>query len=355
MQFEILGPAPRTLGLLSFGEALINVLSDPDTRSVCVAVAYIHSGAIEIIGQHFSNILQRGGTVSAVVGIQNSSARAVRDLASIIGADNLSLYWQKGRGNFHPKIYIAANQTDLDSADKMNIFVGSSNLTGAGLEYNLEMNVHLQLCGPDDAAEMNQWKSRWSLLKGLPGIHSYSEALVNQLAQRGAFRPSRPGPNLEDLLPTATTTPMPIITLITATYIQTLVPNDFPPAGESDAIIPRAARNANPQFWGWRRRFRLSPGGHPQRHFPNTQIQFGSQVITTSCRLYEVESVANFRLSCTAVRSLLPASHEDYILTLRIENNNCQMRFLSPDDEDYHDFFLATQPLTNSRKRWGYL
>lgn len=355
MRFNMLGPAPRILGLHSFGETFINVLDGADTRSVCLAVAYIHSGAVETVGQRLANVLRHGGNVEAVAGIQNSSARALRDFARIIGANNLSLYWQKGQGKFHPKLYIVANHTELGSATKMNIFVGSSNLTGAGLEYNLEMNVHIELSDPEDSVEMREWEARWALLRRLPGIHPYSDPLIKKLAERGAFSPSRPSLNLEDLLPTPVTQ-MPVITSITTTYVQTLLPNDFPETGESDAIIPRAARNANPQFWGWPNRFRLSPGGHPQRIFPNTRIQFGSQVIRASCRLYEVESVANFRLSCTAVRTLLPYNHEGYILTFqKIGDDDCQIRFLSPDDDDYQDFFLATCPLTNSPKRWGYV
>ena len=355
MEYEILGPAPRALRLQTFGEGLINRLRRPTTKNVCLAVAYLHRGAIEPIGRYLKAILRRGGSVSIIVGIQNSSERALRDLARIIGSDNLSLYWQRGQGTFHPKFYLLADENDLDIANTMDVFIGSSNLTGAGFTYNLEMNVHFKLSRLSDATEMAMWSTKWRQLKRLPSIHQYSEILIDQLKERGAFRQSQSTTNLDDLFPLSSVTPMPIIVSTTTTYVQTLLPNDFPSSGESDAIIPRAARNANPQFWGWQTRFHRSPGGHLQRLFPNTQIHFASRRINTSSRIYEVESVANFRLSCAAVRSVLPTDHAGFLFTLQIANRTCILGFFAPDDQDFQDFYLATQQLNNSTKRWGYV
>ena len=351
MEYEIVGPAPNSLGLQPFGQVLQGAMAH--AKYVSLAVAYLHSGAIDVVGRHLSRVLQHDGRTDVVVGIQNSSGRALRGLAAIIGASNLSVYWQRGQGNFHPKLYLVANDTNLDTASQLDVFVGSSNLTGAGLKYNLEINVHFKLTRPADSREMTDWKSRWTRIRSLPGIHPYSDQLITDLEQRGAFNQSRAATNLEDLFPASSITAA--IASAGITYVQTLQPNDFPASGESDAIIPRAARRANEAFWGWPGVFRRSLGGHKQRLFPNTRLRYGTRDVETSCRLYEVDSVSNFRLSCSAVRSLLPTTHDNYLFTMQIEGDGCAIRFLSPDDPDYSDYYASTRPLTNSSKRWGYI
>lgn len=351
MEYEIIGPAPTSVRLQPFGQVLDGVLVQ--AKYVSLAVAYLHYGAIDVVGRHLSQVLQRNGQTDVVIGIRNSSGRALRRLAAIIGTSNLSLYWQRGQGNFHPKLYLLANDSDLDTAAQLDVFVGSSNLTGAGLKHNLEINVHFKLTRPTDSPEIAEWKNRWTRIRNLPGIRPYSEQLISDLERRGAFRQSPAEANLDDLFPVSRATS--VIDIASTTYVQTLQPNDFPNSGESDAIIPRAAREANEAFWGWPRLFRRSPGGHKQRVFSNTSLQYGSREVSTSCRLYEVESVANFRLSCSAVRSLLPPRHDNYLFTIQIEGNSCAIRFLPPNDADYSDYYASTRPLTNSPKRWGYI
>jgi len=351
MEYEIIGPAPTSVRLQPFGRVLDGVLVQ--AKYVSLAVAYLHHGAIDVVGRRLSQVLERDGHADVVVGIRNSSGRALRSLAAIIGTSNLSLYWQREQGNFHPKLYLIANDTDLDTAARLDVFVGSSNLTGAGLKHNLEINVHFKLARPTDSHEIAEWKSRWTRIRNLPGIHPYSDQLISNLERRGAFRRSRREADLDDLFPVS---PTPLAMDSTGTtYVQTLQPNDFPNSGESDAIIPRAAREANKAFWGWPNLFRRSPGGHKQRVFSSTNLWYRSREVPTSCRLYEVESVANFRLSCAAVRRLLPTRHDNYLFVLQIEGNSCAIRFFSPNDPDYPDYYASTRPLTNSPKRWGYI
>jgi HKD family nuclease len=351
MEYEIIGPAPTSVRLQPFGQVLDGILIQ--AKYVSLAVAYLHYGAIDVVGRHLSQVLQRDGQVDVLVGIRNSSGRALRSLAAIIGASNLSLYWQRGQGNFHPKLYLLANDTNLDMAAQLDVFVGSSNLTGAGLKHNLEINVHFKLTRPTDSHEITEWKNRWTRIRSLPSIRPYSDQLISNLERRGAFRQSQAEANLDDLFPVSPTTTT--IDITSTTYVQTLQPNDFPNSGESDAIVPRAAREANEAFWGWPGLFRRSPGGHKQRLFANTSLRYRSREVATSCRLYEVESVANFRLSCSAVRALLPTRHDNYLFTMQIDGNSCAIRFLSPNDPDYSDYYASTRPLTNSPKRWGYI
>jgi hypothetical protein len=235
----------------------------------------------------------------------------------------------------------------------LDVFVGSSNLTGAGLEHNLEINVHFKMTKPSDSLEIIKWKSYWSKIRGLPGVHPYSDKLVSELEKRGVFKQVRNMINLNDLFPANDTSLYPIVT--GTIYVQTLQPNDFPATGESDAIVPRAARRVNEAFWGWDKLFNTSPGGHKQRLFPNTTLRYNGGEVKTNCRLYEVDSVSNFRLTCPAVRSLLPIDHHDYLFTVQIQGKNCDIRFISPNDPDYWDYYASTRPLGNSDKRWGYI
>jgi hypothetical protein len=116
----------------------------------------------------------------------------------------------------------------------MDVFLGSSNLTGAGLKHNLEINVHFKLTRPNDSHEITEWKNRWTRIRDLPGIHPYSDQLISDLERRGAFRQSRIESNLDDLFP-----PSPVamaIDLTSTTYVQTLQPNDFPNSGNQTLL-----------------------------------------------------------------------------------------------------------------------
>ena len=94
MEYEIIGPAPTSVRLQPFGQVLDGILIQ--AMYVSLAVAYLHYGAIDVVGRHLSQVLQRDGQVDVLVGIRNSSGRALRSLAAIIGASNLSLYCQAG-------------------------------------------------------------------------------------------------------------------------------------------------------------------------------------------------------------------------------------------------------------------
>jgi len=351
MEYQIIGPAPGSVRLPPFGQVLTSNLGQ--AKHVSLAVAYLHYGAIDVLGGRLAGVLRSHGQVDIIVGIRNSSGRALRDMAGIVGAGNLSLYWQRGQGSFHPKLYLLADDADLDVATQLDVFVGSSNLTGAGLKHNLEMNVHFRFARPGDSREIMEWKRRWARIRGLPGVRPYSDQLISDLESRGAFSQSPTRAAVDDLFPGSP--PTVSVDDTSSIYVQTLQPNDFPSSGESDAIIPRAAREANLAFWGWPGLFRRSPGGHKQRSFGHTTLIYGSRHVATSCRLYEVESVANFRLSCSAVRGLLPARHDDHLFTVQFQGQHCTIRFFSPEDLDYSDYYAATRPLTNSPKRWGYV
>jgi HKD family nuclease len=355
MQIKILGPLPKELGLQTFGSALLKALSNPTTKAAYIAVAYLHGGAVKPVGLKLKKILNAGGKVDVIVGIKNSSAQALRDLAEIIGANNVHIYWHNVQGIFHPKLYIISDSVNLAKAKQILVFIGSSNFTGAGLNYNLEMNAQFSLQYPHDKQEIKIWQKRWTAIRALKGVHNYSDGLLKELEKRGAFSSPVSSPKLADLFPGTDIETMPINIQTNKTYVQTLVPNDFPATGESDVIIPKLARDMNPGFWGWSNRFQLSPGGLQQRQFSKTQISFGSKIINTSCRIYYVPSVVNFRLSCHTVRSILPKAHDGFIFTLQINKDNCLIQFFAPDDKDYMDYYLATQPLPNSSKRWGYM
>jgi hypothetical protein len=67
---KIIGPAPTSVRLQPFGQVLEGILAR--AKYVSLAVAYLHYGAIDIVGRRLSQVLQHDGHADIVVGIRNS-------------------------------------------------------------------------------------------------------------------------------------------------------------------------------------------------------------------------------------------------------------------------------------------
>ena len=73
------------------------------------------------------------------------------------------------------------------------------------------------------------------------------------------------------------------------------------------------------------------------------------------CHEFSNKDVPQKEAEQTTVRSVLPGDHDGFLFTIQIANRTYILRFFVPHDEDYQDFYSATQQLNNSTKRWGYV
>jgi HKD family nuclease len=128
---------------LPFGRVLADEFSRPDCRRVDVAVAWVRASGLQHMEASFTSFLKRGGGLRLVVGIDydNTSEEGLRGLLEIAQAAGvparLEAYVRHNEAGpvFHPKLYCFQD-------DKVaRVFVGSNNLTQAGLFQNDELSV----------------------------------------------------------------------------------------------------------------------------------------------------------------------------------------------------------------------
>lgn len=129
------------------GQVLSAQLLSEQWASLDVAVAWVrHSGTTHLKPalQHF---VEAGGVARFTVGldIENTSREGLADLLDLVAAGDAEtyVYHNEAATTFHPKIYL------LQNTAAARLFVGSNNMTRAGLFTNTE--AALQVDGtPDD-------------------------------------------------------------------------------------------------------------------------------------------------------------------------------------------------------------
>lgn len=106
-----------------------------------IVSAYAKKSGTDLLSAAIKFFREKGGEVISVIGVdqRNTSIQALRVLLSI--CDKLYIYHNNNLSRtFHPKIYVLekAGQT-------VEVFIGSSNLTGGGLKTNYECVKRLEL------------------------------------------------------------------------------------------------------------------------------------------------------------------------------------------------------------------
>lgn len=105
------------------------------------AAAWINNSGAEKLLQSAHNFLARGGSIRAVVGLDfaSTSYEGLRSLLSLedesVDIETYVFYDENRACTFHPKVYLFSN------SDVARLFVGSNNLTGGGLETNVEATL----------------------------------------------------------------------------------------------------------------------------------------------------------------------------------------------------------------------
>lgn len=127
------------------GSFLRSAIRDPDAGLLSVAVAWARFGGIARLAEDLRAFRDRGGSSTLIVGIDEGVAtRPGLELALSLFDEVVLFHDLRGR-TFHPKLYL------VEGRSVSRLFVGSSNLTAAGLYLNFEASLQADFSLPGDA------------------------------------------------------------------------------------------------------------------------------------------------------------------------------------------------------------
>jgi HKD family nuclease len=121
-----------------YGRPFVDTLLREIERSerVIIATAWVRASGVGLLWGRLTELLERGGSLRIVVGVDrdNTSAEGLTMLLELRGDVQLWVRHNEASPIFHPKLYA------FRTAAEFRIFVGSNNLTGAGLSQNEELS-----------------------------------------------------------------------------------------------------------------------------------------------------------------------------------------------------------------------
>jgi hypothetical protein len=119
----------------SAGVALEEILDEPALDRLTLVVAWVRLRGLLRLKPSINAFRERGGTIRAIVGIDEGGATRPGLLGILRASDEAYVFHDPAGGTFHPKIYLA------EGPRKAILIVGSSNLTPGGLFVNVEASM----------------------------------------------------------------------------------------------------------------------------------------------------------------------------------------------------------------------
>lgn len=112
---------------------------DEATR-IDIASAWARASGVGLVWKGLQDLLDRGGAVRAIVGVdrENTSIEGLEMLLRLSGDVQLWVRHNEASSIYHPKLYA------LETASDLHVYIGSNNLTGAGLSTNEEISAYLK-------------------------------------------------------------------------------------------------------------------------------------------------------------------------------------------------------------------
>lgn len=114
------------------------------------AAAWVNDSGARKIEQSAQNFLARGGSIRAIVGLDFAST-SYEGLRTLLGLEvegvdiETHVFYDENRAcTFHPKVYLLSN------SESALLFVGSNNMTGGGLETNVEATLEFKSSSDND-------------------------------------------------------------------------------------------------------------------------------------------------------------------------------------------------------------
>lgn len=349
------------------------------------------------------------GDLQAIIGINNQGTTVEGLLRLRQVCDELRVLYQHPVVTFHPKAYC------FDHAASGTLFVGSSNLTAGGLDTNFEASVALELT----PALREQWMAFWTSLThhrfsiaitsdsdierlykgGYVAVEATTRALRRRTLRRTRrviegeaeetydlptappsrrFRstgltveipfdvveePVEPAEDVEgDDLPTAPTGPR--------VFVRTLTPNDVAKlhgeqSGTFEPDLGLAARNDDPDFWGWPDAFtevirqlpRLERSEEVRLISRNTDPSGIEIELMIWFREERPGHAAEFRVRpgpISTVRTAVPADFDvTSLVVIERQGESFRLRLVTSQDIAY-DEYEAMLSVVRPAHRYGY-
>lgn len=383
---------------------------------VQIAVAWVNEEGAALFLEAVSSHVER---LRAIVGINNQGTTIEGLLRLLAASDELRVLYQHPMVTFHPKTYC------FDNGAAGTLLVGSSNLTAGGLDTNFEASVVLTLT----AALRQQWQTFWLSLEthdfafaidspadverlykgGYVALESTTRARRRRMLRRKPTvlegedgdpfglptagpqrRFRRMSPSIEvpfevvEEPPDLTTDeetdfefgeelatpPPPAEGAAPLVFVRTLTPNDVAKlhghqTGTFEPDLGLAARDENPEFWGW-------PDSFSRVVRTLTRFERAEQVdvisratgpagITANLVIWFREErpghPAEFRLSprpISTVRVAVPDDFDDTsVLVVEKSNGSFVIRLVTSADPDY-DAYASVISVVKPAHRYGY-
>ena len=162
----------------SVGTALIKYLSSDDYQRFIGVSAFASEAGISGLSNYVRQAKQTYQQLTIIVGVDQKGT-SKEALEALLGLDiNTLIFYQRGFGIFHPKIYL------FEGKHCSQLIIGSSNLTVQGLFVNVEASIHVEL----NHAVAEEWqvivdlKTRFAGLFDLinPNLQPITEELIEQ-------------------------------------------------------------------------------------------------------------------------------------------------------------------------------
>lgn len=157
------------------GPVLAELLKEAE--SLTAITAWTQSSGMRQIEDEIRALRARGGSASAILGIDGGIATRESLELAVELFDPVSVFHDTGNRLFHPKVYCIEGPTGV------SIAIGSSNLTGAGLFTNYEANVLLRL-NTDEPHDREVHESVIGFRDSLTGPEMPTQPLTLELIDR---------------------------------------------------------------------------------------------------------------------------------------------------------------------------
>jgi len=111
-----------------------------EASRVDIASAWARASGVGLIWKGLQGLLDRSGAIRAIVGVdrENTSIEGLEMLLGLSGDVQLWVRHNEASSIYHPKLYA------FETASDVHVYIGSNNMTGAGLSTNEEISAYLK-------------------------------------------------------------------------------------------------------------------------------------------------------------------------------------------------------------------
>ncbi len=387
------------------GDHIIRLLAQVNPQGKCfrACVAFAKASGVLRLAPALRAFIDQGGHVEFVVGVDEDHT-SKQALELLMKYSTATFVFHNPVATFHPKMYMFEI-----SDEQATVFIGSSNLTVGGLFTNYEINVGVELNlgieaerkiyenllavfgNASDVTSGNAKRLDAALLKHLVLTERVADERRRTVGRPSGSRAVARGPSLfprTPILP-APSIPQDLAKLIPMAkrigvpgragtrladfqswevFVMMLGERDTrQKIGYSrDVFIPLAARDANPGFWGWPRKFgagtERTVGKYMERRIDVlVRPVAGQSQLVEGVRLYYYNIKHEFRLNCS--RLVEGAKPGDLLVIQKspagVPSGKRTYEFeatvIPSEDRRYQSFARECKnQVPGSPKRWGY-